>query len=77
MKQPQNFTEGKIFSPLIRFAIGALFFCLALSFIKFIFMVTFLFLGLHPPISSLAPLFGSFLSFIVLFKEILTFSFIG
>ena len=35
-------------SPLIRFAIGALFFCLSLSIIKFIFMVAFLFSQSYP-----------------------------
>ena len=36
-------------SPLTRFAIGALFFCLIVSIIKFIFMVAFLFLQSYPP----------------------------
>ena len=64
-------------SPLIRFAIGALFFCLTLSFIKFIlFGCIFIFAVLFP-ISFPRPLFGSFLSFIVSFKEILAFTFIG
>ena len=44
-----NWIDKNAPSPLIRFAIGALFFCLALSFIKFIFMVAFLFSQSYHP----------------------------
>ena len=44
-----NWIDKNAPSPLIRFAIGALFFCLTFSIIKFIFMVAFLFLQSYPP----------------------------
>ena len=43
-----NWIDKNAPSPLTRFAIGALFFCLALSIIKFIFMVAFLFSQSYP-----------------------------
>ena len=67
-----NWIDKNAPSPLTRFAIGALFFCLALSIIKFILFGCIFIFAVLSLFLLLTVLFAPFSHFIFLFKEILT-----